>query len=65
MKKVKNRKEISPILEKMNVGDSEIYPISRYNSVRNAASLTGLLKNREFSTSISREDGIITVTRIA
>jgi hypothetical protein len=58
-------KEISPILRKMQISDTEVYPISKLNVLKTTASQLGAQLQRSYSTSIVRSKGVILVTRTA
>lgn len=59
------KKPVTAILSKMEVGDYEPYPISRYRSITNLASITGTLQNKRFTTALRKDVGIVIVTREA
>jgi hypothetical protein len=57
-------KPIAPILNMMEIGDSEVYPITKYNSIKGTISRISIMTDKRFSSNISRQDRSITVTRI-
>lgn len=57
-------KPIAPILNMMGIGDSEVYPISKYNSIKGTISRISIMTEKRFSANTSRQDRSITVTRI-
>lgn len=61
----KRCKAISPVLQKLRVGEKVKYPIDKLFSVRTLACTKGLELNRTFTTKIDRTKKVIIVTRTA
>ena len=59
------RKSISPLLRKMEINDTEAFPIDRMLVVKSTATLLGAQMKRGYSTSIVRDKGVILITRTA
>jgi hypothetical protein len=57
------KKDISPILKQMKVGDTEAYPIERMLVLKSTATLLSQQMGRSFKTSVVRNKNIILVTR--
>lgn len=64
MNETKEKKPISPILRKMQVGDKEDYPLEKLSTVKTICSDLGLMTGKVFSTSVNRADRVITVERV-
>ena len=66
MKKEENKKMIAPTLKKMNVGDTEEFDFSRFESVRITASRIQVAKRLEgWKFSINTKGEAVRVTRTA
>lgn len=57
------KNNISAEIAAMKVGQTLSYPAERCNTIQSVASMSGFKYNRRYSTSIHREERIITVTR--
>ena len=57
-------KTISPTLKKMQVDDTEVFPIERLNVLKTTASQLGAQLKRKYSTSLVRSKNIILITRV-
>ncbi len=61
--KSKISKPIQPILNKMEVGDKEIFPAHQLGSVRSLCSDLGFKTDKKFRSSIDRINRVVMVTR--
>ena len=59
------KKPILPTLSSLEVGESTVFPVERFNAVRSSAAQAGLAQHKSFSTNISDDRTVITVTRTA
>lgn len=55
---------IAPQIKALEVGEEVHFPVSRLTTVKPHASVFGLSMGRKFTTSIDREQGVITVKRV-
>ena len=59
------KKAIAPLLKKMKVEDTEVFPIERMLVVKSTATLLGAQLKRKYSSSLVRKNGVILITRTA
>jgi hypothetical protein len=64
MKKVKINTEIRPVLKKMEIGEVEMFPIEKSQSVRATCTQLGVSDNLVFKTRQLNELELIEVTRV-
>lgn len=55
--------KVRPVLMGLEVGETVVFPIEKMKTVRTQASEIGAIHNRLFTTSTSRIERTITVTR--
>ena len=55
---------IATQIRALEVGEEVHFPVARLTTVKPHASVLGLSMGRKFTTSIDREQGVITVTRV-
>lgn len=55
--------KIAPTLIALKVGESAVFPVERYSSIRSTASIRTLDTGMSWTTKIDREARTITVTR--
>ena len=58
------KKAISPLLKRMQVSETETFPIERYSSVRAASYTVAIECDKQFSINADRSSRTITITRI-
>ncbi len=57
------KKGILPTLKRMEINDTEVFPVDRLNVLKTTASLVGAQLQRGYSTSLVRAKNIVLVTR--
>ena len=60
----KNEESLRGIIEKLNVGDSHVFPIERLMTLRTTCSTYGAIWNRKFRCSIDRAARAVIVLRV-
>ena len=66
MGKMEEKKPIMPILKKMKVGDVEVYPAERYDTVRITVANFNLMNKRKGVFLTNKRKGLeIIVTRVS
>lgn len=61
----KKSKALSPLIQKLEVGEQVQYPIEKLFSVRTIACTKGLELSRKYKTSVDRKKRVIIVTRLS
>lgn len=56
---------IAPSIRALKKGKTAVFPIARYNTVRNTCTNISITEPYRYSTSLDREAGTVTVTRTA
>ena len=56
---------IAPTIRALKKGKTAVFPIARYNTVRNTCTNISITEPYRYSTSLDREAGTVTVTRTA
>lgn len=55
---------VRAILERLNVGDTHVFPIEKLTSVKTACSMYGAMWGRYYRTSMDRKARAVIVTRL-
>ncbi|MBP5560199.1 MAG: hypothetical protein J6X70_00130 [Muribaculaceae bacterium] len=62
---MEEKREIRPALNRMEVGDLLVFPLTRTNTVRSTVALARTETGRDYRTKINRELNRLEVTRTA
>lgn len=61
---VTEKKQISPLIKEMEIGDLLEFPIENLNYIKSLVSNVGLIQKKQFSTKQYKQDRIVEVMRI-
>lgn len=65
MQEIEAKSDVRPIIRSLGIGESHTFPANRLTTVRSSASSLSFELDRRYTTSASRADRTITVTRIS